>query len=266
MRFIKDNIGSHCFCAQHTGTKWRQTGVVLAAPSWVFPGGIAENCNFLSGKVDEVGLLFMESASAMAYTSADLPAALAALPVAWHVHLPSDLDWADPAGAAKLCVKLMDKVKFLGAERAVLHPPLKGTEAPGGIIALLENFVLRWKRSGRNSRDILLENLPDSDPAELMAAAERLGVSLCLDLAHLLLSADEIPKGYMEHVRLLHLCAPAPGGGKGHHCPLTDLSDAAMTLGAKICRAAKPETVFMLEIFNWRDFVKSLPVLNAWME
>ena len=29
---------------------------VIAAPSWVIPGTVAENCKYLQGRVDEVGL------------------------------------------------------------------------------------------------------------------------------------------------------------------------------------------------------------------
>lgn len=242
----------------------------LAAPSWVFPGTIAENCAFLSGKIDEVGLLFMESASALAYGPEDLPTSLAALPLAWHVHLPCDLDWRDPAGAAEICLALMSKADFLGPKKAVLHPPRTAPgEMPSSLMAPLEEFMLCWRSSGQKSRDILLENLPEHKPEDILEAAERLDASVCLDLAHYLLAggrAETLPAGLMRRVRLLHLCAPDPGGRKGHHQPLAVLDETGRAAGAKMCREAEAGTVFMLELFNWTDFTNSLPMLKEWME
>lgn len=95
----------------------------IAAPSWVVPDTLAANCRFLAGRVDEVGLLFFETKACLAYTRQDLPPDLAGLPLAWHVHLPLDLPWHDPEETARVCLALMDKAAFLGARRAVLHPP-----------------------------------------------------------------------------------------------------------------------------------------------
>lgn len=240
----------------------------LAAPSWVFPGSIAENCVFLADRVDEVGLLFMESAPALGYGPDDLPPSLAKLPLRWHVHLPCDLDWRRPEEAAEICLTLMAKADFLGVRRAVLHPPAPGDRDDGAFTAQLESFVRRWRRYGRESRDLLLENLPGQDSAELLAAADALDASLCLDLAHYLLSggtAGSLPAGLGRRLRLLHLCAPTPDG-LGHHRPLADLDEAGRAAGAALCRAAGPETVFMLELFKWNYLVDSLPVLQAWLE
>ncbi|MDO5484253.1 MAG: hypothetical protein Q4F27_05035, partial [Desulfovibrionaceae bacterium] len=73
----------------------------LAAPSFVLPGTVAENAAFLAGKVDEVALCLFEAQACLAYTAADMPAALADLPLRWHVHLPVDLPWPTTAGKAE---------------------------------------------------------------------------------------------------------------------------------------------------------------------
>lgn len=261
------------FLEEYKSIESRHVSRRLAAPSWVFPGGIAENCAFLAGKVQEVGLLFFESASALAYGAEELPPSLASLPLSWHVHLPSDLPWTEQnTGArevARICLKLMNKLDFIGVKRAVLHPPHGARLTGSAFIALLESFVVYWCNSGRNSRDILLENLPEQRPEELLAAARACDTSLCLDLAHYIMSganSGTLPDGFMERVRLLHLCAPANGNKKGHHHPLTALNSDEWRMGREICRAAAPDVVFMLELFNWTDFVDSLPVLKAWME
>lgn len=240
---------------------------VLAAPSWVFPGGIEENCTFLAGKVQELGLLFMESAPALAYGPKDLPPDLAALPLSWHVHLPGDLDWSDPQKAAGACLALMDKVDFLGARRAVLHPPHPDKTADKICLPELREFVLYWQQSRRDPWDLLLENRPGDDPETLLAASLDSGTAICLDLAHLLLSgrtAADLSDAFMRRVRLLHLCAPGTDGG--HHRPLGELDAAGAASGRDICRRAVPGTVFMLELFSWQFCLESIPVLDAWME
>lgn len=242
-------------------------GRILAAPSWVFPGSIAENCAFLADRVQEVGLLFMESAAALAYGQNELGPGLAALPLSWHVHLPADLDWANTQKSAALCLALMDKLNYLGVKRAVLHPPARA-EAPEAIcLSSLREFMLYWERAGRLPADLLLENQTRHSPAALLAAARASGASICLDLAHLLISghtAADLPPGLMRRARLLHLCAPGPGGS--HHRPLGELDAAGADSGRQICRQADADAVFMLELFQWPDYVESLAVLNAWME
>ncbi|MDR2489320.1 MAG: hypothetical protein LBD42_07500 [Desulfovibrio sp.] len=88
-------------------------GRVLAAPSWVMPGTIVENCVFLATMVDEVGLLFMESASCLAYDKQELPDFLADLSLSYHVHLPVDLPMHEPARAAGICAALLDAAAHL---------------------------------------------------------------------------------------------------------------------------------------------------------
>ena len=51
----------------------------MAAPSWVWPGTVGENCRRLGEVFDEVGILLFESAACMAYGEEDLPATLSEL-------------------------------------------------------------------------------------------------------------------------------------------------------------------------------------------
>src|SRR5574344_135891 len=97
----------------------------IAVPSCVIPAHIPENAAFLTGKVREVGLCFFESASCLAYGPDVLPAALAELPLPWHVHLPLDLPWQDGGlRAAETACRLLEKIAYLSPCGAVLHPPV----------------------------------------------------------------------------------------------------------------------------------------------
>lgn len=252
----------------------------LAVPSWVAPGGIADNAYFLAGRAAEVGLCFFETATCLAYGEKDLPGSLAELPFTWHVHLPLDLPWQDGAAAAEAALALMDKVAFLHARRAVVHLPegLAQAKASAAGVRSWEDFVTRWQDSGRDSRDILLENQPGDEPRILLDLAQSYGAGLCLDFSHWLMSrGPEVPpdQAFLQRVGLMHLNAPGPMGTG--HSALTELSTAERAWSSSVVRklfagpaqnsARTPQdnTLIMLEIFSWEKIVASLPLLQAWL-
>ena len=128
------------------GSHWQKKlpgGRILAAPSWLVPGTVADNCRFLAGRVDEVGLLFFETDACLAYSTKELPENLAELPLSWHVHLPVDLPWQEPETCADICLQLLRKVAFLRPNRAVLHPPVHADAQ--GLLRRLSALQLRAK-------------------------------------------------------------------------------------------------------------------------
>lgn len=262
---------------------------IIAAPSWVIPGNAAENCRFLSGRVDEVGLLFFESDACLEYGPADLPPALAALPLRWHAHLPLDLPRGDPVAAGRTAVALMDKVKFLGVERAVLHPPLPDC-AEEENVKIMTEFINVWLDSGRQASSLLLENTPHTGPEATLRLAEHFYTAICFDFGHFFLHnsiekkvSSDLPEGppeklpdrMFDRLGMLHLNAPWPGdtaavaaGGResGKHAPLTALDRREAEFAARVCRQAPLDCVFMLELFNWNDVEASRRVLEKWLD
>lgn len=254
----------------------------LAVPSWIIPGGIVENARLAAGRTAEVGLCFFETESCLAYGPEDLPPDLAGLPLTWHVHLPLDLPWLDRAGksAAEVALRLMDKVAFLDARRAVLHLP-EGLARPGAAVAAKQawrDFAARWQDSGRSASDLLVENQPGDDPQILLELAETHNTGLCLDASHWLmtLGPETLPdKALLRRVGLLHL--NAPGQKATGHASLTALSPAEQAWTKKILRQlaaarsafpyASPQNnpLIMLEIFSWDKILSSLPLLEAWL-
>ena len=246
----------------------------LAAPSWVMPGTVAENCHFLAGKVDEVGLLFLETAASLAYTETDLPPSLASLPLSFHVHLPVDLP---PCGAesATLCHRLMEKVAFLQTKRAVLHPlptPALGSEPDPELLATAAQYLLdfsrTWKHFGRDTADILLENTWQCDLTALLPVIASQGFSLCLDTGHALAWNQLFLFAHPEiltRVRMVHCSAPGRDAAKGQHLPLTALSPCEAAALREMLFSVSQTAVYMLELFTADDFFGSLPVLRSWL-
>ncbi len=236
----------------------------LAAPSFVLPAPIAVNAQFLSEKVDEVGLCLFETQTCLAYGQDDLPQALSVLPLRWHAHLPLDLLWPEhirhtshPARtAAHASLAILKKITFLRPRYAILHPP------DGPIYwqrRLLADFLYFWHDA--TQLPLLLENTAHCDILSLgNSFLHDTGVGLCLDVGHLLgydqrcLFTSDLP----EQAALLHWSAP---GNHDRHLPLTAMTASqqrtAATLAARVPRTA----THMIEVFNWNGYLASLPLL-----
>ena len=275
----------------------RLPGRVLAAPSWVMPGTLAENCAFLATKVDEIGLLFMESAACLAYGPGDLPDFPADLPLSCHMHLPVDLPMDTPARAAAICAELLDKVARLpvgghwreragdppfsepsaargqtgegrAAMRAVLHPPAHDPADAGLAGRRLAAFAQSWLSLGKPPSLLLLENVRDNDLTELAGPIQEYGFGLCLDMGHILAYGQERllrRHDLLERADMLHASAPGKGGRAGQHLPLTALDAGGQRRAARICGSVPADAVVMLELFSWPHIEESLPLLRSWL-
>lgn len=252
--------------AQLADTDAGQNSWRLAAPSFVLPGTVAENCAFLQGRVDEVALCLFESEACLAYDEKDLPAWLADLPgrterMAYHVHLPLDLPWHKGQDEVfAICDALAWKTAFLSPRAFVLHPP----EETG----LLQAFLERWNKESRAPRSICLENTRDNDLAQCLklAYAEKCGI--CLDFGHALTFSQhwmlESPE-LADQVRMLHLYAP--GGekqGRHKHLPLTALQteeQAQLRTLFELLGPGKGRSL-VLEVFDWHGWQHSAAALE----
>lgn len=244
--------------------------MIIAAPSYVWPGTIVENCARLAGQVDEVGLLFFESDACLAYTERDLPRSLAKLGLRYHVHLPLDLPWHEgPEAAWAVVSALLDKCAFLSPWAAVLHPPAttvcpatKKWVSPLHPGTDLDHFLDLWIASRPAVRP-LVENTRENDLSLLWPVIQAREAGVCLDLGHLLAFSQETDKipGLWPHVGMVHLNAPGP---QGEHWSLRRLDSSGQKRMAGILARICPGTVLMLEVFTPRDFQESLAVIREW--
>lgn len=229
----------------------------LAAPSFVLPGTVAENARFLAGRVEEVGLCCFETAGTLAYTEADLPPELAALPLRWHVHLPADLPWQDGGAAcAGMALAVLSRVAYLAPHLAVLHPPtgISVEEARD----LLAAFAAAWRAAG--APPLLLENIRGCDLTELGCGfLDGQGLGVCLDVGHLLgyvqgrLLASELP----GRARLIHWSAPGPAPGEDRHLPLPAFTRAQRAVALGLLGRLSPGAVHLMEVFHWEGVAAS---------
>ncbi|MFW6179005.1 MAG: cobamide remodeling phosphodiesterase CbiR [Desulfohalobiaceae bacterium] len=234
-----------------------QPAYKLAAPSFVWPAGIGENCLSLQQLVQEVGLVFFETAGCLQYTAQDLPPWLASLDLAYHLHLPLDLPW--DKGAAHvfdLCCRLMQKTEYLSPSLYVLHPP-------GSEEQLLE-FCRLWARD-RSLQTLALENVQGCDLTGFWPRITELGLSICLDLGHMLSYQQhellQMP-GFWQRVRMLHVY----GDLDGHrHNSLQQLSTQGRQLLQQALQSIPQEFTLVLEVFDPNSLQTSLDIFRTWI-
>lgn len=291
----------------------------LAAPSCVIPGTVAENADALAACVAagavpargggprvpacpaasdapfpglaEIALCFFEAEACAAYGDDDLPPRLAALPFAWHAHLPVDLDWSrGGAAAADRARYVLDRASFLAPRAAVLHapelPPELASEltrnpardrapdraAPGhaaprarSVAQLLADFARRWY--ARGGPPLLLENTASCDVACLGADFPAThGLGFCLDAGHLLgyaqhrLLASSLP----ERAALVHWSAPGPVAGRDRHLALDALTPAQAAVARALLARVPAGATHLLEVFSLEGVAASVACLARW--
>lgn len=233
----------------------------LAAPSWVIPGTIAENCSYLAGKVDEVALLFFETESCLAYTDKDLPCELLETGLSFHIHHPLDLPWHEGGvKVAEIVSALARKASHLRPEGHVVHPPECGPDAGD----LIFEFADALNRGAIDPSDVLLENIKDNSLAGLSGVIRDCGFKICLDLGHILAYAQHSIFEHCEFeglVSMLHLNAPGVGG---RHESLDKLNtDGIMILDKMFALLSENGTV-TVEVFDEKGFFNSLQFLEEY--
>ncbi len=245
-------------------SSWR-----LSAPSWVRPGTAAENCRFLAPHFPDIGLYFLETKACLAYTAEDIPEKTPGL--SFHMHLPLDLPWERGPDRAHADVEaLVELVRELAPWGFVLHHP--------GDSDALAQFVALWRKAGRDSRDLLLENTEGVSGRELLRAAKALDAGLCLDLGHLqAFGREEIldaPDVFLR-TRMLHVYAPWDMArredrkrmGNGHrHRSLAALDRTGRGLLRRLLENVPRDAAVVFEVFSEKELRSSLAAFAGFLE
>ena len=227
----------------------------VAAPSFVRPAGIAENCAFLAGIVDEVGLCLFETEACLAYGPDDLPPGLAGLGLRFHVHLPLDLDWNDPPACWAAVKALVDMTAPLAPHAFVLHPD---AAAPPQEIAR------QFRAMGIAPERVLLENIKGQTLTDLWPGIIAAGLGVCLDTGHILAYSQQPLlelEGLWQRVRMVHLSAPDPAR-PSRHAGLTQLDRDGRKLLHTVLENLHESATVMIEVFDEPGLMTSLDFLE----
>lgn len=229
----------------------------IAAPSFIWPGTVGQNCFALEALVQEVGLAFFETQSCLDYTEKDLPHELKDLDLDYHVHLPLDLPWEKGMDILSRQVRdLLAKVDFLSPRGYVLHPPFSEQQ--------LCDFVKIWQSWGLDPKILFLENVENQDLSTIWGIIEAHNLSLCLDLGHMLVYKQQKILNYeqvWERTRLLHIYAPI--GGHKHHS-LAKLDKSGQKILEYMLKNIRQDCTVLLEVFSPHAFQESMQTLDDW--
>lgn len=243
----------------------------LGATSCVLPADIMTNVRVLAPLVDDVQLLFFESAAKSLLPQPLDVQVLRDLAeehgLSYTVHLPTDLALGAPARAKRQegiaeILRLMDQLAPLGPQSFDLHlirePHLSDAAWLDNLAAGLEELS---GALGEEKRLVAVENIeyPYSLVAPLVA---EYGFSVCLDLGHLVYYGHDLEEGLGLLPQVRHLHYHGVRAGRDHQA-LTDAEQARM-LGKRLTEVGY-DGVVTLEMYSLEKLKGSLALLaEAW--
>jgi sugar phosphate isomerase/epimerase len=239
----------------------------LGATSCVLPADIMTNVRALAPLVDDVQLLFFESAAKSLLPQPvdvqELRALAEEHDLSYTVHLPTDLALGAASrterqeGIAEI-LRLMDQLAPLGPQSFDLHlvrePDLSEATWLDNLAAGLRELS---GALGAQKRLVAVENIeyPYSLVAPLVA---EYGFSVCLDLGHLVHYGHDLEEGLGLLPQVRHLHYHGVQDGRDHQA-LTDAEQVRM-LGRRLA-AAGYDGVVTLEMYSLEKLKGSLALL-----
>lgn len=245
----------------------------LGASSYIIPDDIIPNVRFLADQVDDVEIVLFESTGISNIPSEETVRTLKALAaqhdLTYTVHLPIDIhtghaESAERWRAVDACRRIIMRMEPLDPLAYILH--LAGDrhgDSPSGDMP-------RWQAFHRDSVGAIIQDVSSQKlcienldyPFEWVSGiVGELDLSICTDIGHLLLCAEDVHRHLDRHLartRVVHLHGIENGVDHRsvHHLDRS-LRDALLQRLVD----ADGERVVTLEIFNVEDFRGSIRCL-----
>jgi sugar phosphate isomerase/epimerase len=241
----------------------------LACPSFIHPAGYVENVRHLAPFVDEIELLFFESRFADSLPAPDLIRQLVQLSkdldICYNIHLPTDIFLGHADNGMRQAA--VDVLKEMVARCALLNPTtytLHLTQRPA------EPDIRQWQvrtaasiktllATGISGRCISVENL-DYDFEQAAPIICQLGLSVCMDMGHLMVQGADIQSVYekwQDRITMVHLHGV---DGPQDHLPLNRLESNLMNEVMKLLRTYSGTV--SLEVFAFEALDTSMIFLD----
>jgi sugar phosphate isomerase/epimerase len=178
----------------------------IGTTSYIIPAAILPNIRFIGPYVDEVELVLFESGGEHSLPSRDeiveMGHLAAEFDLLYNVHLPTDVYLGDKDPLVRdrsqqNIIRFIHGTSFLDPTVFVLH--CESADANGQRSTNLDAWLDRISESleklvhaGANPHRIALENL-EYAPEIILPLAEHFGMSLCMDMGHLLRYGHSLP-------------------------------------------------------------------------
>ena len=253
----------------------------LGATSFVYPAGWLENVERLSGRVEDVELLFFAPEGPSGLPDARELRGLRELRarhgLTYSVHTPlsaslASEDEARRAAGVREVLRVIDATRVLEPSAFVVHVYL-GDEEGGARPSDMAAFRERAARSlrellshGVSPRELCVEYL-DYDLDLLVEVIEQLDLQVALDVGHLLRDGRDwrgILERYLPRTRLIQWHGTEPGGRD--HKSLEHVPHATARAIVECLLHADYAGVLTLEVFEELAFERSLSLVHALLE
>ena len=239
----------------------------LGATSCVLPADIMANVRVLAPLVDDVQLLFFESAAKshlpQPLDEQELRGLAEEHDLSYTVHLPTDLALGAASRVARQegigeILRLMAQLAPLAPQSFDLH---LAREPDLSEAAWLDNLAASLRELsgalGEEKRLVAVENI--EYPYGLVAPlVTEYGFGVCLDLGHLVRYGHDLEEGLTLLPLVLHLHYHGVQDGRDH-LALTDVEQARMLVGR--LEEAGYEGVVTLEVYSLENLKASLALL-----
>jgi sugar phosphate isomerase/epimerase len=248
----------------------------LGATSYIVPADFLTNVQYLSNKVDDIELVLFESnemSELPDWKTIDMLKHIANKNnLTYTIHLPLDLwlgdsNQAERQRSVKKCLRVIEQMRLVHPFGYILHC---------NRICRYDNrkeAVSSWKDNIEKSIDEFLFSGPSSDllcvetldyPFEFIEQIiTDKGLSICLDIGHLLLnnySVEEYLNHYFRKSRIIHL------HGVNHnrdHCDISTIDKNLLSMLFSMLSAHEEfERVLTLEVFNETELDASLSFIE----
>ncbi len=244
----------------------------MSAPSFIYPADYVTNTARIGPFVDEVELLFFESAAGCFPSAAQLDqlSALAAkLDITYNIHLPLDLDLGNLDAplrhrAAERMAEILGRVTTLHATTHTLHLPFSDTHRnPSAVLDWQARTGLSLAELLRHTRiapqRISIETL-DYPPQWFEPLVHEFNLSVCADIGHLELAGldlESVLACFGPKIRIMHLHGVADGRD---HQSLAHLAPGPRTLMQRYLQDF--DGCVSLEVFSLSKLDESLACLD----
>lgn len=249
----------------------------LGTTSFILPADMLTNVKYLAPKVDDVELLVFESDEMAELpdegTIRELRRIAGDEDLTYTVHLPLDIwlgdaDSGERERSVNKCLRTIAVMQMVEPVAWILHCNREGRnnsrmDNDADWVAMTDASLTKLLGSAVSPGAVCIETLDASFPL-LEPVIEKYGLSICLDIGHLILyqlPVEEYMRKYLDRSPVIHLHGVMEGKD---HKSISGVDDSVL---AKLFSAIKSggiyERVLTLEVFSENDLVASVNKLKA---
>ena len=246
----------------------------LATTSFIHPAGYSDNVRLLAPLVDEVELLFLETAHLPSAAQIhDLQALADALEVTYNVHLPMDISLADPSPdirrrSREVVLSALERVRPLNASTHTLHVDFAMPDKDPASIETWQALAVESLRrllaeTAADAEDLTVETL-DFPPTWLAPVILKLGLPVCVDVGHVIrfgFNLQETLDLFAGRIRMFHLHGVT---GQQDHRALNHLAPEARRCLIPLLKNFHGSV--SLEVFSESDLTDSMNCFSRMMD